>query len=67
MLNLNIDQQINVLIGENGCGKSQILADLAFSEIDNYDAVLAIATSVFDKFPRRNFSKKISLHWSKVR
>lgn len=51
-----MNRKISVLIGENGCGKSQILSDLVRSEITESSVVLAIATSVFDKFPRRNFS-----------
>lgn len=56
-LRLNTNAPISILIGENGCGKSQVLADEARNSVYERNSVIAIATSVYDKFPRRNFSK----------
>jgi predicted ATPase len=52
-----MDSPISILIGENGCGKSQILSEIAEVSVYEYNSVIAIATSVYDKFPRRNFTK----------
>jgi len=52
---LNMDTPISILIGENGSGKSQLLASLAYVGPDEDNIVLAIATSIYDKFPKRNF------------
>lgn len=54
-LKLNMNSPISILIGENGCGKSEILSQLARSSVDEFSSVIAIATSVYDKFPYRNF------------
>tara|TARA_R110002012_G_scaffold41523_2_gene113506 strand:+ start:32050 stop:33183 length:1134 start_codon:yes stop_codon:yes gene_type:complete len=54
---LNVDSPISILIGENGCGKSEILSQLARSSVHEFSTVIAIATSVYDKFPYRNFKK----------
>ncbi|WP_276131624.1 AAA family ATPase [Polluticoccus soli] len=43
---------VNILIGENGSGKSQLLSQLASRYIRNHKKVIAIANSVYDKFPR---------------
>jgi len=56
-LQLNTNAPISVIIGENGCGKSQILSSLASAGNDDRESVIAIATSVYDKFPRRNIRK----------
>ena len=56
-LKLNMNSPISILIGENGCGKSEILSQLARSSVDEFSSVIAIATSVYDKFPHRNFKK----------
>jgi len=56
-LSLNMNSPISILIGENGCGKSYVLSELARTSVRERESVIAIATSVYDKFPRRNFSK----------
>lgn len=56
-LNLNMNSPINVLIGENGCGKSYVLSQLARDSVEEKESIIAIATSVYDKFPRRNLAK----------
>jgi predicted ATPase len=55
-LKLNMNSPISILIGENGCGKSEVLSQMARGSINEFSSVIAIATSVYDKFPRRNFS-----------
>lgn len=42
---------INVYIGENGCGKSRLLGELAKSRIDIDDVVFAISNTIAHKFP----------------
>jgi predicted ATPase len=54
-LKLNMNSPISILIGENGCGKSEVLSRMAIGSINEFSSVIAIATSVYDKFPRRNF------------
>ncbi len=56
-LRINMQTPINILIGENGCGKSTVLSELARYSVSEETRVIAIATSVYDKFPRRNIHK----------
>ena len=56
-LSINTSNPISILIGENGCGKSTVLSQLARVSVDERNSVIAIATSVYDKFPRRNFHR----------
>ena len=44
---------INIIIGENGTGKSAILNDLSIDYLEEGKTVIAIATSVHDKFTSR--------------
>ena len=52
-----MDSPISILIGENGCGKSEVLSIMALDGTYEFSSVIAIATSVYDKFPRRNCRK----------
>lgn len=56
---------INIYIGENGSGKSQLLGKLAKERMDSKYKVLAIATANNDKFPRQNPKK--DYHYMGVR
>jgi len=56
-LKINMSSPISILIGENGCGKSTVLSELARTSVHEKNSVIAIATSVYDKFPRRNFNR----------
>lgn len=64
-LQINTDTQISILIGENGCGKSQILGELARHMVWD-QKVIAIATAIYDKFPRRNYSKNFDYMGSRL-
>ncbi len=44
------DCPLSILIGENGSGKSQALADIAEAYISKNRTVIAIANCPFDKF-----------------
>ena len=46
---------INIYVGENGCGKSQMLGEIARNTFKNGQKVIAIATAANDKFPKRNY------------
>lgn len=48
---------IKIYVGENGAGKSRKLGDIAKERIQNGDNVIAIATTLNDKFPRRDAHK----------
>ncbi|MEZ8064301.1 MULTISPECIES: AAA family ATPase [Vibrio] len=50
-------QNINIYVGENGAGKSRKLAEIAQKSIYAGQPVIAIATSLNDKFPRRRTDK----------
>ena len=52
--NNNSEYDVNILIGENGSGKSFFLNDFAKYSIRENKNVIAIATSVHDKFNIRN-------------
>lgn len=61
---LNKFNQINVLVGENGSGKSRTLSQLAYSfiESDDENNVICIANTAKDKFKRvRNRKDRYSL------
>lgn len=48
--NFNYDQPLSIIIGENGSGKSQMLARIAEAYISKSYKVIAIANCPFDKF-----------------
>ncbi|WP_343306723.1 AAA family ATPase [Chitinophaga niabensis] len=57
------EDDIAILIGENGSGKSTMLNDIAKKYIDSYTQVIAIANTIHDKFKVKNkrfFSLKAS-------
>jgi len=60
------DRSLSILIGENGCGKSLTLHNMAKEGLQRYSSVIAIATSMYDKFPRRNVSKKFHYMGSRI-
>lgn len=47
---IDYEQPLSILIGENGSGKSQALADIAEAYISKNYRVIAIANCPFDKF-----------------
>ena len=56
-------EDVSILLGENGQGKSQMLTNLAEHFFVNDYSVIAIATSIYDKFkPRYN-----NAHYSLLR
>jgi GTPase SAR1 family protein len=50
---------VSILIGENGCGKSTMLNNLCHYFLDNKKHVVAIANSIYDKFDARSRNLKI--------
>ncbi|EHD2280838.1 ATP-binding protein [Vibrio cholerae] len=50
-------QNINIYVDENGAGKSRKLAEIAQEAISAGRAVIAIATSLNDKYPKRRADK----------
>lgn len=53
----NTSSNIRIIIGENGTGKSALLNELSIDYLNDNKTVIAIATSIHDKFTsrRRNF------------
>ncbi|MEY8214626.1 MAG: ATP-binding protein, partial [Colwellia sp.] len=49
----NSSSNIKIIIGENGTGKSALLNDLALDYLNEDKTVIAIATSIHDKFTSR--------------
>lgn len=49
-----LDEVVNIVIGENGSGKSEYLNRLAEFYLQEDRVVIAIATSIFDKFSVRH-------------
>lgn len=47
---LDSSDSVNIIIGENGCGKSEYLNKLAADFLHDGRPVVAIATSIYDKF-----------------
>lgn len=54
----NTDEDINIIIGENGSGKSTLLSELAKFYLSQNTNVIAIANSIYDKFP---YNKKLKV------
>ena len=54
----NTDEDINIIIGENGSGKSTLLNELAKFYLSGDANVIAIANSIYDKFP---YNKKLKV------
>lgn len=50
----DLDEVVNIIIGENGSGKSEYLNTLAGCYLQEGKVVIAIATSIFDKFSIRH-------------
>jgi predicted ATPase len=46
--------QINIIVGENGSGKSSLLRDLSSHFVNQHSKVIAIANTVHDKFTVRH-------------
>jgi type II secretory pathway predicted ATPase ExeA len=54
------EEDINIIIGENGSGKSSLLRDAAKEYLFRHDTnVIAIANTIYDKFDLRNPRLKI--------
>ncbi|TLX49157.1 hypothetical protein CWC31_18205 [Pseudoalteromonas ruthenica] len=53
----NSSSNVKIIIGENGTGKSALLNELSIDYLNDNKTVIAIATSIHDKFTsrRRNF------------
>ncbi|WP_429185487.1 AAA family ATPase [Aeromonas veronii] len=53
----NANSNIKIIIGENGTGKSALLNELSIDYLNDNKTVIAIATSIHDKFTsrRKNF------------
>ncbi|MFO4650248.1 AAA family ATPase [Vibrio cholerae] len=49
----NTSSIINIIIGENGTGKSALLNELSLDYLNDNKTVIAIATSIHDKFTSR--------------
>ena len=49
----NTSSNIKIIIGENGTGKSALLNELAIDYLNDNKTVIAIATSIHDKFTSR--------------
>lgn len=62
----NAKHSNSIIIGENGVGKSAALASFCKKGVDSYSHVIAIATSPYDKFPRRNFRKNYHYKGSRL-
>lgn len=45
---------ISIYIGENGSGKSLLLSNLVKEYLERGESVIAIATAINDKFPKRD-------------
>jgi predicted ATPase len=58
LLSSHTDEDINILIGENGSGKSLLLNILAKIHSQNSN-VIAVANTIYDKFDSRNSKFKI--------
>jgi len=58
--------EVNIIVGENGQGKSQVLSELADDYWRSGKSVIAVATSVHDKFTYRN-DKRYSLMRARAR
>lgn len=56
--NIKIKSDFTVFIGENGCGKSEILNQLSSKYANNGQDVIAIAHCIHDKFDTKLFNKK---------
>ncbi|OLQ77460.1 hypothetical protein BIT28_07410 [Photobacterium proteolyticum] len=56
--NLKLTSDFTVFIGENGCGKSEILNQLSQRYVDNGQHVIAIAHCIHDKFDSALNKKK---------
>ncbi|MCW3107824.1 MAG: protein putative AbiEii toxin, Type system [Segetibacter sp.] len=54
----NTDEDVNIIIGENGSGKSTLLNELAKFYLSGNANVIAIANSIYDKFP---YNKKLKV------
>jgi len=52
------NQDISILIGENGSGKSSLLNDISYFYLSQNMQVIAIANSIYDKFSSRNKKQK---------
>jgi predicted ATPase len=52
-------EDINILLGENGSGKSNLLNDLSHFYLSQNMNVIAVANSIYDKFSSRNKNFKI--------
>lgn len=60
-------EDINILIGENGSGKSSLLNDICYFYLSQGMDVIAIANSIYDKFSSRNKKlKKLSASTGKT-
>ena len=49
----NTSSDIKIIIGENGTGKSALLNELSLEYLNDNKTVIAIATSIHDKFTSR--------------
>lgn len=56
--NIKLRSDVTVFIGENGCGKSEILNQLSSKYVNNGQDVIAIAHCIHDKFDTKLFNKK---------
>ena len=58
LLPKSANQDISILIGENGSGKSSLLNDISYFYLSQNMQVIAIANSIYDKFSSRSKSQK---------
>lgn len=54
---INKTNMISIYIGENGSGKSLLLSNLVKEYLERGESVIAIATAINDKFPKRDKKK----------
>lgn len=47
---LTMSQDISIIIGKNGSGKSQLLTSLAYDYINKRATTIAVSSSIYDKF-----------------
>lgn len=56
----NKKNDVSIIIGKNGTGKSQLLSDLVYEYLNKDKTTIAISSSIFDKFSdvKRNLNKE---------
>ncbi|GGG50956.1 AAA family ATPase [Epilithonimonas arachidiradicis] len=53
------DEDVSILVGVNGCGKSTYLNDIAKHHLNKGKPVICIANTIYDKFTLKSYKAKI--------